>query len=412
MRVIIERCCGLDVHQETVVACLLIGAPWDRPTKEVRTFRTVTRDLEVLRDWLAAAGVTHVGMESPGIYWRPVYAVLEGHFDLIVGNARHIRNVPGRKTDVKDAEWIADLVRHGLIAKSFVPPRPLREMRELLRYRRKLTESRAAERNRLLKLLETANIKLASVMSDVFGVSGRAMLRALIEGRASVEAMADLARGQLRRKRSDLTLALEGRMEEHHRFLLATQLRRLEAIEQDIATLDLRITGRLEPYRMPHALLMQIPGVDWLVAAVLIAEIGIDMSVFVSVYHSSASAGVCPGSHESAGRQKSGRARKGNVHLRTILVGAAISAARTKGSYLKDKFHRLKARRGAMRAALAIAHKILVSAYHMLAKGLPYRDLGEAYLDQISQTRTVANLKRRLEGLGYHVTLERTTQAA
>jgi len=385
MRVIVERCCGLDVHQETVVACLLIGASGDRPTKEVRTFRTVTRDLEALRDWLAAAGVTHVGMESTGVYWRPVYAVLEGHFDLTVGNARHIRNVPGRKTDVKDAEWIADLVRHGLIAKSFVPPRPL---------------------------LETANIKLASILSDVFGVSGRAMLRALIEGRASVEAIADLARGQLRRKRSDLILALEGRMEEHHRFLLATQLRRLEAIEQDIAALDLRINERLEPYRMPHALLMQIPGVDWLVAAVIIAEIGVDMSVFLSVYHLSAWAGVCPGSHESAGRRNSGRARKGNVHLRTMLVGAAISAARTKGSYLKDKFHRLKARRGAMRAALAIAHKILVSAYHMLAKGLPYRDLGEAYLDQIGQSRTVANLKRRLERLGYHVKLERTAQAA
>jgi transposase len=412
MRVIIERCCGLDVHQETVVACLLIGAPGDRPTKEVRTFRTVTRDLEALRDWLVGAGVTHVGMESTGVYWRPVYAVLEGHFDLIVGNARHIRNVPGRKTDVKDAEWIADLIRHGLIAKSFVPPRPLREMRELLRYRRKLTESQAAERNRLLKLLETANIKLASIMSDVFGVSGRAMLRALIEGQASVEAMADLAKGQLRRKRSDLILALEGRMEEHHRFLLTTQLRRLETIEQDIAALDLRINERLEPYRGPHALLMQIPGVDWLVAAVLIAEIGVDMSVFLSVYHLSAWAGVCPGSHESAGRQKSGRARKGNVHLRTMLVGAAISAAKTRGSYLKDKFHRLKARRGAMRAALAIAHKILVSAYHMLAKGLAYHDLGEAYLDQIGQSRTVANLKRRLERLGYHVTLERATQAA
>ena len=412
MRVIIERCCGLDVHQETVVACLLIGAPGDRPTKEVRTFRTVTRDLEALRDWLVGAGVTHVGMESTGVYWRPVYAVLEGHFDLIVGNARHVRNVPGRKTDVKDAEWIADLIRHGLIAKSFVPPRPLREMRELLRYRRKLTESQAAERNRLLKLLETANIKLASIMSDVFGVSGRAMLRALIEGQASVEAMADLAKGQLRRKRSDLILALEGRMEEHHRFLLTTQLRRLETIEQDIAALDLRINERLEPYRAPHALLMQIPGVDWLVAAVLIAEIGVDMSVFLSVYHLSAWAGVCPGSHESAGRQKSGRARKGNVHLRTMLVGAAISAAKTRGSYLKDKFHRLKARRGAMRAALAIAHKILVSAYHMLAKGLAYHDLGEAYLDQIGQSRTVANLKRRLERLGYHVTLERATQAA
>ena len=201
MQALVERCCGLDVHQETVVACLLVGAPGARPTREVRTFGAVTRDLEALRDWLLAEGVTHVGMESTGVYWRPVYAVLEGCFDLIVGNARHIRNVPGRKTDVKDAEWIADLVRHGLIAKSYVPPQPLRELRELLRYRRKLTESQAAERNRLLKLLETANIKLASVASDVFGASGRAMLRALIAGEASPEAMADLAKGLLRRKR-------------------------------------------------------------------------------------------------------------------------------------------------------------------------------------------------------------------
>ena len=221
MRVMVERCCGLDVHQETVVACLLIGAPGVRPSKEVRTFRTMTRDLEALRDWLKAAEVTHVGMESTGVYWRPVYAVLEGHFELIVGNARHIRNVPGRKTDVKDAEWIADLVRHGLIAKSFVPARPLRELRELLRYRRKLVESQSAERNRLLKLLETANIKLASVASDVFGVSGRAMLKALSEGNVSAEEMAGLAKGQLRPKHDDLVLALEGRVEEHHRFLLA-----------------------------------------------------------------------------------------------------------------------------------------------------------------------------------------------
>src|SRR5580693_5328500 len=242
MQVIIERCAGFDVHQETVVACVLIGAPGAWPRKQVRTFRTVTRDLEALGNWLRVAAVTHVGMESTGVYWRPVYAVLEGDFELIVGNARHIRNVPGRKTDVKDAEWIADLVRHELIAKSFVPPPPLRELRELLRYRRKLTESQAAERNRLLKLLETANIKLASVASDVFGVSGRAMLRALIAGETSAEAMADLARGQLRRKRADLILALDGRLEEHHRFLLAMQLRRLEAIEADIAALDLRIS--------------------------------------------------------------------------------------------------------------------------------------------------------------------------
>jgi len=404
MQAIIERCCGLDVHQETVVACVLVGAPGAQPKKEVRTFRTLTRDLEALRDWLLEAGVTHVGMESTGVYWRPVYSVLEGCFELIVGNARHIRNVPGRKTDVKDSEWIADLVRHGLIAKSYVPPRPLRELRELLRYRRKLVESQAAERNRLLKLLETANIKLASVASDVFGVSGRAMLRELIAGEASPEAMADLARGRLRHKRGDLILALDGRLEEHHRFLLAMQLRRLEAIEADIAALDLRIGKRLEPYCAQHALLMQIPGVDWVVAAVLIAEIGVDMSVFVSVYHLAAWAGVCPGNHESAGKQKSGRARKGNIHLRAILVGAAISASKT-------MYHRLKARRGALRAALAIAHKILVSTYYMLAKNSPYRDLGEAYLDQIGQSRTVTNLKRRLERLGYRVTLEPNAQA-
>jgi transposase len=412
MQVVIERCAGLDAHQETVVACRLVGSPGVRPTKEVRTFATMTRDLVALRAWLAGAGVTHVGMESTGVYWRPVYAVLEGHFDLIVGNARHIRNVPGRKTDVKDAEWIADLIRHGLVAKSFVPPQPQRDLRELLRYRRKLVESQAAERNRLLKLLETANIKLASVASDVFGVSGRAMLKALIEGGASAEQMADLARGQLRRKRPELVLALDGRIEEHHRFLLTLQLRRLEAAEQDIAARDERLAVKLQPYGELHALLMQIPGVDWLVAAVLIAEIGTDMSVFNSASHLAAWAGVCPGSHESAGKQKSGRARKGNLHLRTMLVGAAISASRTKGSYLKDKYHRLKARRGAMRAALAIAHKILVAAYHMLAKGLAYRELGDAYLDQIGRTRTVANLKRRLERLGYRVTLESNIMAA
>ena len=224
--------------------------------------------------------------------------------------------------------------------------------------------------------------------------------------------MAALAKGSLRRKHAELVLALEGRMQEHHRFVLMMQLRRLETAEQDIAALDQRIAEKLEPYGAQHLLLMQIPGVDWLVAAVLIAEIGIDMSVFLSASHLAAWAGVCPGNHESAGKQRSGRARKGNIHLRTILVGAAVSASRTRGSYLKDKYHRLKARRGPMRAALAIAHKILVAAYHMLAKGIAYQDLGETYLDQIRQTRTVANLKRRIERLGYQVTLEPKAQAA
>jgi transposase len=315
--------------------------------------------LEELCRWLVAERVTHVGMESTGVYWVPVYAVLEGHFQLIVGNARYIRNVPGRKTHVKDAEWIAELVCHGLIRPSFVPAKPLRDLRELLRYRRKLVEAQAAERNRMLRLLETANIKLASVVSDVLGASGRDMLRALIEGTASAEEMAKLARRRLRRKRAELTLALNGRMGEVQRFLLTMQLRRLETIEQDVELLEQRIAEKPAPYESELALLMQIPGVDWVVAATLIAEIGTDMSVLLSAHHLAAWAGVCPGNHESGGKRRSVHARKGNMHLRTALVGAALSAARTKGSYLKDKFHRLKARHGALRAALAIAHKIL-----------------------------------------------------
>ena len=337
MERMIERCAGLDVHQATVVACILINERGKRPRKELRTFGTMTQELEALRDWLAVARVTHVGMESTGVYWRPVHAVLEEHFEVIVGNARHIRNVPGRKTDVKDAEWIADLVCCGLIRPSFVPPKPFRELRELLRYRRKLTEAQAAERNRLQKQLEIANIKLGSVATDVFGVSGRAIVRALIDNTTSPTEMADLARGRLRSKRDELTHALKGRLDDTHRFLLSMQLRRVEDIEQLIEILDQRIAEKLELYQAEMALLMQIPGVDWVVAAVLVAELGVDMSVFISVHHLAAWAGLCPGSHESAGKRRNTTARKGNVHLRTMLVGAARPAARTKGSYFKDK---------------------------------------------------------------------------
>jgi transposase len=320
-----------------------------------------------------------------------------------------------RGTDVKDAEWIATLVSFGLVQPSFVPCKGLRVLRELLRYRRKLVEEESAERNRLQKLLETAGIKLGSVATDVLGVSGQAMLRALIEGTASPEEMADLARGRLRNKRAELIKALTGRIEAHHRFLLTMQLNRVEAFEADIRTLDEQIAMRLAPYEVQMALLMQIPGVDWVVAAVIIAEIGVDprikcpgecMSVFVSVHHLAAWAGVCPGSHESAGRKRSVRARKGNSHLRVILFGAAMSASLAKGTYYRDKYHRLKARRGAKRAMLAIAHKILVAAYHMLSRGVGYQELGETYLDRIDQTRTAANLKRRLERLGYVVSIE------
>lgn len=407
MEAIVERCCGLDVHQATVVACLLVGRPDQKPRKVVRTFGTMTEDLISLRDWLREEGCTHVGMESTGVYWMPVYTILEeGAFEIVVGNATHIKQVPGRKTDVKDSEWIADLLRHGLIRHSFIPPKPLRELRDLLRYRRKLVESVTCERNRTLKLLETANIKLATVASDVFGVSGRRMLRALLDGQRTPAEMAELARGSLRKKLPQLEAALDGRVEDHHRFLLALQLDRLDQVEASIKQLDQRIDEKLVPYAEQHARLMQIPGVDRVGAAVLIAELGVDMSVFPSVRHAAAWAGVCPGNNESAGKRKGQSSRKGNIHLTTALVQAAMAASKTKGTYLKEKYWRLKARRGAMRAALAVAHKILIAAYHMLSQGVDYKDLGAAHLDKTSETVTKRALVKRLERLGYRVTLE------
>ena len=362
MEAIVERCCGLDVHQSVVVACLVVGPADSRPKREVRTFGATTRELEELRGWLRSQGCTHVGMESTGVYWMPVFAVLEGGFELIVGNAAHIKNVPGRKTDVKDAEWIADLVRHGLIRRSFVPPKWQRALRELVRYRRKLIESESAERNRLIRLLETCNIKLSSVASDVFGVSGRAMLRALIDGVATPSQMAGLARGRLRQKTEQLAAALHGRLEEQHRFLLQLQLGRVERMEADVRILDERIEAALAPHQECVRLLCQIPGVDRVAASSIIAELGVDMDVFPSARHAAAWAGVCPGNNESAGKRRGQAKRHGNVHLTTTLVQAAMSASKKKNSYLKERFWRLKARRGPKRAALAVAHSILIAA--------------------------------------------------
>ena len=294
---------------------------------------------------------------------------------------------------------------HGLLRSSFVPPQPIRELRDLTRYRRKLVESQAAERNRLLKLLESANIKLASVATDVFGVSGRLMLKALVEGKATLAEMAELAKGKLRSKIPQLQLALEGKLEEHHRFLLQLQQDRLDAAERDLGTLEQRIQQKLEPYAARIALLQEIPGIDWTLAAVIIAELGIDMSVFQSVSQLASWAGVCPGNNESAGKRKSTHIPKGNVYLKTALVEAANAAARTKGTYLRDKFYRLKARRGYKRAAVAIAHKILVSIYHMFSQQVSYNDLGDLYLDQLNKKHLTRNLVHRLERLGYSVTL-------
>jgi len=393
MQTLVERGCGLDVHQATVVACLLIVLKNGQVQKQIRTFGTTTRELLALREWLLSQGCTHVAMESTGVYWKPVYAVLEGGaLEIVVANAQHVKKVPGRKTDVKDAEWIADLLCHGLLRSSFVPPKPIRELRDLTRYRRKLVESQAAERNRLLKLLETANIKLSSVATDVFGVSGRLMLEALVEGKATPQEMADLAKGRLRQKIDELGPALEGKLEEHHRFLLRLQLDRLEAAEKDLAVLEQRLQEKLKPYAEQLTLLDEIPGVDWTLAAVIIAELGVDMSVFGSVSQLASWAGVCPGNNESAGKRKSSRIPKGNVYLKTALVEAANSAAKAKGTYLRDKFYRLKARRGYKRAAVAVAHKILVAIYHMFSDRVCYNELGDVYLDKLNKHHLTRNL--------------------
>jgi len=380
--------------------------------KQIQTFGTTTRELIRLREWLLSEGCTDLAMESTGVYWKPIYAILEGAFHIVVANAEQVKKVPGRKTDVKDAEWLADLLCHGLLRSSFVPPKPIRELRDLTRYRRKLVESQATERNRLLKLLESANIKLASVATDVFGVSGRLMLRAMIAGKASAQEMADLAKGLLRKKIPQLELALEGKLEEHHRFLLKLQLDRLETAEKDLAFLEQRIQEKLNPYAAQLTLLQEIPGVDWTLAAVIIAELGLDMSVFQNASQLTSWAGVCPGNNESAGKRKSSRIPKGNVYLKTALVEAANAAAKAKGTYLRDKFYRLKARRGYKRAAIAVAHKILVAIYHMLSQNVSYNDLGDLYLDKLNKHQLTRNLIRRLERLGYSVILTPQQQPA
>lgn len=401
-----ERWAGLDVHKQTVVACVLDkeGEPSRAP---VRTFATHTRGLMELRDWLREQQVTAIAMESTGVYWKPVYAVLEDEpsWQLVVGNAQHIKNVPGRKTDIKDAQWLAHLLRSGLIRPSFVPPVEVRQLRDLTRYRTNLVEERTRERNRVLNVLQSANIKLDGVASDVFGTSGMGMLRAMAKGEQSARQMADLAKGRLRTKLDALEIALEGRLVPHHRRLLDLSLRRLEQAESHIAEVEALIAQALEPYREQHARLQQIPGVDAIVAAVIVAEMGPDMSVFPSAGHAASWAGICPGNYESAGKRQSGRTTPGNRHLKAALCQAANAASRKRGSYLKDKFYRLKARRGHKRAVLAIGHEILRASYHMLASGQGYRDLGEHYLDQRDKSGTAKRLVRRLEGLGFSVTL-------
>lgn len=408
MEVLVERCCGLDVHQATVVACMLTPGPGNKTRKVVRTFRTVTAELEELREWLLENGVTHVAMESTGVYWMSVYEVLAtGEMQLIVGNAAHIKNVPGRKTDVKDAEWIAHLVRHGLIRASIVPTPMMKRLREYTRLRRKLVNERTSTRNRIVRLLETANIKIASFASDVFGVSGTLMLDALIAGDMAPEQMAGLAKGVLRQKRRDLALALRGKVEEHHRFLLQLHRDRIKQIDGTIAVLDERIERELTTVAETVDRLTQIPGVDRVLAAVIVAELGLDMSFFATHGHAAAWAGLTPGSSRSAGkRTKAERSRHGNVYLRTALTQAATSASKVKGSHFREKYLRVERRRGKGRAVIATAHAILVAAFHVLKTGGDYRERGP-YVPTESEKNAIARrLRKRIEQLGYDVEIK------
>ena len=404
-----ERCAGLDVHRSTIVACVTLPAGAGRQTKIWNEFRTIAAGLAQLVAWLAEHAVTHVAMEATGVYWMPVYAALEqaGGFDLTVVNPHHAKALRKRKTDMKDAEWLAYLVRHDLVNKSFVPAKPFRDLRDLTRYRRTLVEAQASERRRLIKLLEAADVKLAGVISDLFGVSGRAILRALIAGAHSPQEMAKLARGRLRRKRPQIIEAVSVTLDEHRRRLLAVQLARVEAAEADIAALDAMIADRLKPYQEYVDLLVTVSGIDWVIAAIIIAEIGVDLSAFPSAAHFAAWIGVCPGNHESAGKAKPVGARKGNPYLVTALCNAATSAARTRGSFFKATYHRLKRRRGGGRATLAVAHKIAIAVYHMMNRGTPFHDLGEDHhRTTTDRQRTAQRCVRQLEKLGFTVVLQ------
>lgn len=405
MDLLYPHCAGLDVHKDTVVVCVRHHGASGRVQKEVRTFGTVTRDLLALSDWLVAEGVTHAAMESTGVYWRPVYNLLEGRCALLLVNAQHIKQVPGRKTDVKDCEWIAQLLQHGLLRGSFVPPQPMRELRELTRQRTQLVAQKASVANRIQKVLEDANLKLGSVASDVLGKSGRAMLEALIAGETDPAKLADLAMRRMRQKIPQLQLALTGRVTEHHRFLFKLLLDEVTALEGFIERLSRRIEEAVVPFAEAQQRLMTIPGVDVRVSEKVLAELGTNMDVFANERHVSSWVGISPGSNESAGKQRSGRTTKGNRWLRSVLVQAAWAASRQKNCYLAAQYRRLAGRRGKKRALIAVAHSLLVIIYHVLKRGTIYQELGPDFFDRTNKERLTRHLIRRLESLGNEVTV-------
>jgi transposase len=399
-----ERCCGLDLHKKSVTACRLTPGANGRIVKEVRTFGTMTADLLALGDWLEEGGITHVAMESTGVYWKPVWNLFEERFTLLLVNAAHVKVVPGRKRDVGDAEWLAELLRHGLLAPSFVPDRPARELRELTRYRSSLVRERTAEVNRLQKTLEGANIKLASVVSDVTGVSARAMLGELLAGHDDAAALAELAMGQLRRKRADLERALTGRVSAHQRFMLTQHLAHIDGLDEQIATVGAEIEDRLRPFDAALTILDSIPGIGRWSAQVILAEIGTDMSRFPTAGHLASWAGMCPGHDESAGKRRSGKTRKGSPWLRVTLTEAAYAAGRGKDPYLSGRYHRLMARKGKKKTAIAVGRSILELCHQLLTDGHLYDPQHPRPVAIV--TSPEARLVRQLEKLGHRVTLE------
>jgi len=410
--VVHERCAGIDVSKADVKVCVRVPGSGARRRSEVRTYTSMTNDLLAMRDWLVAQGVTVVGMEATGAYWKPVFYLLEADMEVQLLNARHMRNVPGRKTDVADSEWIAKLVEHGLVRPSFVPPEPIRQLRDLTRYRTEVVRERVREAQRLEKLLEDAGIKLSVVVSDILSKSGRAMLEALVAGERRPAVLADLALGSMRGKKPLLSEALTGRFGAHHAFLVRAMLDRVDEADRMIARLDQQIEAQVTPFRDVIDLLDGIRGVSVRVAEVMLAEIGADMSRFPTAAHLASWAGMCPGNNESGGRRKSGRTRVGDVWLRAALGEAAMAASHTKGTYLAARFRRIASRRGKKRAMVAVGHSILIATWHMISGAVECHDLGGNYfLERTGKTRITRRLVGQLTQLGWQVTLNPTPAA-
>ncbi len=405
MQVKYERCCGIDVHKDTVVACVIVSGPSGHVQKATRTFSTMTGELKALAQWLMENGCTHVAMESTGVYWKPVYNLLEGAFEILVVNAAHIKKF-GDKTDVTDAEWLADLLRHGLLRGSFIPSAPQRALRDLTRYRTRLIDDRSREVNRVQKVLEDANLKLASVASDVMGVSGRAILAQLIQGQADPAVLADLAKGRLREQRAALEQALAGRFMAHHRLMLIQHLSHIDYLDEQIAQLGAEIADQIRPFQAAVDRWDQLPGINQRSGQVIVAEVGADLKPFADGAHLASWGGMCPGNQESAGKRHSGKTRKGSKWLRRALVEAAHSAARTKNTYFATLYHRLAGRRGKKRALVAVGHSLLVTGYTLITRQVDYQDLGANYFDEQNKEAVKRRTVKRLEQLGFQVELK------